>query len=238
MLASQRAMGTQQVGARTAGAPPTPASAPDLTKLMELMQQAMTGGNPEHTRREIGAFALAAQTAMTEDQWLSTFGFLTGAQWPEKRFIATAIDAEDGSFIAWEKDSSAELGRAVASSCTVPGIFPPVLIKGRRYYDGGIRSATNADLAKGYERVVVVSVTSMAGETEMAQRSRASLDSELRALRAGGSEAELVTPDAASATAFGPNLMDGSRRAAVVEEGYRQGKSEATRLRGFWESQT
>jgi NTE family protein len=77
----------------------------------------------------------------------------------------------------------------------------------------------------------------MAGETEMAQRSRASLESELKGLREDGSQVELLTPDGGSAAAFGPNLMDGSRRAAVVEEGYRQGKSEASRLKSFWEAQ-
>ena len=38
----------------------------------------------------------------------------------------------------------------------------------------------------------------------------------------------------ASADAFGPNLMDISRRAAVVEAGLAQGRREAERLRNFW----
>ena len=37
-----------------------------------------------------------------------------------------------------------------------PGVYPPVTIDGRRYVDGGMRSATNADLAAGYDRVVVL----------------------------------------------------------------------------------
>jgi NTE family protein len=45
---------------------------------------------------------------------------------------------------------------AVAASCSVPGVWPPTTIGGRRWIDGGVRSATNADLAAGYERVVVL----------------------------------------------------------------------------------
>ena len=39
------------------------------------------------------------------------------------------------------------------------GTLPPVTIKGRRYLDGGARSGTNADLAKGYDVVVVIAVS-------------------------------------------------------------------------------
>ncbi|MGO8728014.1 MAG: patatin-like phospholipase family protein [Streptosporangiaceae bacterium] len=34
---------------------------------------------------------------------------------------------------------------AVAASCAVPGVWPPVTIGGRRYVDGGVRSSDNAD---------------------------------------------------------------------------------------------
>ena len=44
----------------------------------------------------------------------------------------------------------------MAASCAVPGVYPPVTIDGRRYVDGGMRSAANADLAQGYDRVVVL----------------------------------------------------------------------------------
>jgi hypothetical protein len=32
-------------------------------------------------------------------------------------------------------------------------------LRGRRYIDGGMRSATNADVAKGYDAVLVIAVT-------------------------------------------------------------------------------
>ena len=232
MLASQRALGeqTRKAASETGDAGPGSASMAELQPLFERMQKVMSGeGDAEALRREIGAFALAAKT-MPEEQWLGTFGFLLGAEWPEKRFVATAVDAEDGSFKMWDRDSGLELGRAVASSCTVPGIFPPVLINGRRYIDGGMRSATNADLAAGYGKVVVVAVTAGANVPE---RLRAGLDRELEKIRESG-EAELIVPGQPSVEAFGPNLMDGSRRSAAVEAGFEQGITEAPRLSAWW----
>ena len=38
----------------------------------------------------------------------------------------------------------------------MPGIWPPVTINGRRYIDGGVSSATHADLAAGYARTLVI----------------------------------------------------------------------------------
>ena len=58
--------------------------------------------------------------------------------------------------------------------------------------DGGVRSATNADLAQGHDVVLVVSV--IPGQ---------SLDVELEGLRERGARTELIRPDTASATAFG-----------------------------------
>jgi len=62
-----------------------------------------------------------------------------------------------------EKIVGTSAGSAVASNCAVPGLFPPITIHGRRYMDGGIRSVTNADLAQGSERVLVVSVIGHTG---------------------------------------------------------------------------
>ncbi len=212
----------------------------DMAALIQRLAPLYTsGGPPEKLRAEIGAFALEANT-MSEDEWLASFGQMQsmGAdRWPEKDFVCTAVDVSDGSFVAWGRNSGVDLGRAVASSCSVPGIFPPVSINGRRYMDGGMRSGTNADLAKGYDRVVVVAVTvGNAGGPmpEMAEFVRRRLEGEIETLRAGGSKVELVAPDERSLQAFGLNLMDFTRRAAAADEGLRQGRAEALRLRAFW----
>jgi len=65
-------------------------------------------------------------------------------------------DAESGAARILTGDSEGPLGVAVAASCAVPGIWPPVTIGDRRYVDGGIRSSTNADLAAEHDGVDIV----------------------------------------------------------------------------------
>jgi len=215
----------------------------DIAPLIEHFMKLYTSdAPPEQLRAELGAFALQAKT-MSEQEWLATFGQMQELgfdAWPERRFICTAVDTADGAFVTWDRDSGVALGRAVASSCAVPGIFPPVTINGRRYMDGGMRSSTNADLASGYDVVVVVAPTvgvragAVVGWGNRAEMVRKRLDGELDGLRAGGSAVELIVPDGASLEAFGPNLLDASRRAAAAEAGLRQGRAEAARVRAAW----
>ena len=205
--------------------------APNLMPLMELMQKAARAdSDPEQIRREIGAFALGAKT-MSEEDFIATFGrMLASAEsWPARRYTCTAVDAETGEFQPWDNDSGVPLSRAVASSCSVPGIYPPITINGRRYMDGGMRSATNADLAKGYDNVILVVVTA-GGVGPMADASKKRIDAEVAVLRESGSNVSVISPDAASLEAFGINLMDFTRRAGAAEAGLAQGRAEASRV--------
>ncbi|MGH3302189.1 MAG: hypothetical protein ACRDOK_10995 [Streptosporangiaceae bacterium] len=60
------------------------------------------------------------------------------------------------------------------------------------------------------------------------------LDSEIAALTENGSVVAVVEADQVGAQAMGVNLMDPSAIPAAVDEGIRQGESEASRLREFW----
>jgi NTE family protein len=200
---------------------------PDLTELLAMIAEAQAGtGNPAAARAKIGAYARASKT-MAEDDYLRLFGRafaeLPQDAWPERPFACTAVDAQDGSFQLWTRQSRVGLPRAVASSCSVPGVFPPVTLDGRQYMDGGIRSVTNADLAAGYDIVVVVAVVATV------------LQDEVESLQHGGATVVTVTPDEASMIAFGPNLMDDSRRAEAARAGLAQGKLQAGVLKEFWE---
>ncbi len=206
-------------------------AAPNLMPLMELMQKAARDDvAPVEVRKEIGAFALQAQT-MGEEDFIATFGrMLASAEsWPTKQYMCTAVDALTGEFQTWGNDSGVPLSRAVASSCSVPGIYPPITINGRRYIDGGMRSPTNADLAKGYDTVVVVVVTTGA-PGPMAETSKKRLEAELDVIRNSGGELSLVGPDPASVEAFGVNLMDFTRRAGAAEAGLAQGRAAAASI--------
>jgi len=205
--------------------------------IQQFIQLFMSPDPPEKIRADMGAFALKADT-ISEEEWLDTFRRMPGMAggWPDRRFVCTAVDASTGAFAAWDRDAGVPLDRAVASSCTVPGVYPPVTINGRRYIDGGVRSATNADLARGYDAVLIVAV-SMPGISAMpaiAEAMQRQLDGEIAALRESGSRVEVIVPDEASLQSFGLNLMDFSRREPVAEAGARQGLAEAERLRAFW----
>lgn len=230
-------------GRSAAAASQNAASQGEQPVLSPLMELRLRGGDanqdPNALMRRIGEFALAAQT-ITEEQFIGSMGYLISKaeSWP-KGYICTAVDTADGSFMAWKGQDGVTLGAAVASSCSVPGVYPPITIGGRRYMDGGMRSGTNADLASGHDRVLVLSVTlgvsrGEGPQAEMAELTRKRLEGEISGLREGGSQVELVSPDEGSAEAFGINFMDFTRRAGAAAEGQRQGRELAERLRAFW----
>ena len=226
--------------AATAGSADGPERRPaDLSFMFEKLAQAASGlVNPAEARAEIGAFALAAET-MDEASFIASFGraFASLAEdaWPQARtFACTAVDALTGAFQLWTAESGVGVTRAVASSCSVPGVYPPVTIKGRRYIDGGMRSATNADLAMGHELVVVVAVRMGQAATPAMQAIGAKLDQEVQDLIAGGARVAVLTPDDDSQAAFGTNLMDFRRRPDAARAGVAQGLVLAEELKAGW----
>lgn len=215
------------------GGPPA-----DLSKLMQLMGEAQSGlRNPAEVRAEIGAFALAAPT-VDEDAFIESFGrsfsTLPVDAWPERAFACTAVDAQTGGFQLWTGASGVGVVRAVASSCSVPGIYPPVTLNGRRYIDGGMRSSTNADMASGYDLVVVIAVRLGAAGGAAGERIAARFNEEVETLKDGGATVAVITPDDASIEAFGVNLMDFRRRPDAARAGLVQGKAYAADLKALW----
>jgi len=182
---------------------------------------------------EIGEAALAART-VSEEEWVAYFeDHISEAVWPDRRLLLTTVECESGEFQVWDRDSGVPLARAVASSCAVPGLFPPVTIDGRRYTDGGVRSGTSADLASGYDSVLIVApigARSDGIDPLLGSQARA----EAEALRAQGASVELVFPDAAALARIGINRMDASRRDKAALGGVTQGKALASRLAQSW----
>lgn len=247
-LAAERVVGTSAgavVGAQIAAGRPPAAIYPrrdgsnrgeqqvaplDLSPLMLLFMRRRPGEvSSSALLRDFGAYALRAAT-IGEDEFIDAVAQLlqlTGPAWP-RGFACTAVDAQTGEFQLWDAGSGVPLARAVASSCAVPGLYPPITIDGRRYIDGGMRSATNADIVSGAARVLALAVTVRPFESVMAEGARR----ELAALQAEGSRTSLILPDEASLAAFGSNLMDWSRHDSVAAAGLAQGRREVERL-GF-----
>ncbi|MCT1546496.1 MULTISPECIES: patatin-like phospholipase family protein [Kocuria] len=211
-------------------APDDAAPAFDAEQFMQLMGEAAQGATtPEAGRARIGARAASASPALTEEAWLARIGGMLPAQWPAGRLALTAVDAGSGEFVVFHADSGVPLERAVAASCAVPMVFPLVHVGDRALMDGGMRSATNADLAAGYGRVLVVSCnpeppTSPFGPT---------LDESLRLIGETGTALH-VTADEASHRAFGTNPLDPARRIPSFEAGLAQARQLADRVTEFW----
>jgi NTE family protein len=186
-------------------------------------------GRDEEFRRRIGALALTAEKAgitPSEQERLDVFeSILDGREWPERNLTITAVDAETGEFTPFDRTSGASLVAAVAASCAVPGVYPPVTIDGRRYVDGGMRSAANADLADGYDRVVVLAPIPR-GFGPMA-----SVDAQVTGMVC---RVAVVSPDADSRTAIGRNVLDPAARAPSAKAGRAQAASVVERVAEAW----
>jgi NTE family protein len=198
---------------------------------LERMAAAFTGlvegaQSPKELRRRIGAVALSAPTVSESERLEIISSRLPRHQWPARPLLITAVDTASGDPVVWDRDSGVPLVLAVAASCAVPGVWPPVTIDGRRYMDGGVRSGTNADLAAGHGVVVVLAP--IAGNTL-----GGSLEDEIASL---GPEAKVlvISPDPAALDAIGPNPLDPSRRAPAVAAGLAQAGSVAEAVREVW----
>jgi len=226
LIAQQMEPDDGRIGTLMAGIDPS-------SVLQLFMRWAGVQEMTQETRAEIGAAALAAQT-VAEDEWVAYFEeHLDGAAWPERPLLVTTVECATGAFQTWDRDSGVGLGRAVASSCAVPGLFPAVTITGRKYTDGGVRSGTSADLARGYDSVLIVApigARSDGIDPLLGRQAR----TEAEALNATGTSAELVFPDAATLEAIGINRMDASRRGVTTHAGIAQGRALASRLAGSW----
>jgi NTE family protein len=184
---------------------------------------ALPDSSPE-SLKTVTQFALTAPTA-AEDEWIASISANLPSQWPASSYRCSAVDAESGEYVLWGNDSGVPLGHAVASSCTVPTLFPPVTINGKRYVDGGVRSGTCADAATGSLVVILAPIGSNLADP-MDQGARKQLDNESALLRRGGAEVIELLPDAqANAATLSTPLgrMDPAVRGAAIEHGTRQG---------------
>ena len=233
---------TELVDDATAATGMDPAVA-DAAEGLEQLLTAVAGAasdpaKADAVRAGLGRMALDAPV-MAEDQFVAMFDFFAGADWPE-HFSCTAVDTADGRFKVWTRADGVEVRRAVASSCAVPCVFPPVTIGGDRWMDGGVRDMINADVAAGHDNVLVVSCTLLelppGFDLPAMDAVFAATRRQLDGLSADGSKVETVVPGAEmlEISSWGLNLMDFSKAAAAYDAGVRQGEAEAERLSGFW----
>lgn len=184
-------------------------------------------------RRKMGAAAIELDEASDDPgqtRWRRIVAArLPSQDWPERNLFITAVDARTGEPVVFDRHSGVDLADAVAASCSSALAYG---IGDGRYIDGGYRRNENADLAAGYERVLVLSP--FAGRTRHPLEWGMQLAAQVDELRAAGSQVETIFPDDAARTAFGDNMMDLSTRAPAARAGYEHGKELARGLAEFW----
>ncbi|HXK34870.1 MAG TPA: patatin-like phospholipase family protein [Dehalococcoidia bacterium] len=190
--------------------------------------------NAEDAAR-VGALALQTPPVLGEQDWLASFQEYGWPGWPAQPLLICAVDCESGELRAFAQRDGVDIVRAVAASCAVPGIFPPVEIAGRRYMDGAGRSWTSADLTIVIEPDVVLTVAPAGNPAAQGLRRNAALqvEREHRLLEEAGAKTMLVTLDEASA-ALAANLMDQANAPRVFETGREQGRRIASEVGSFW----
>ena len=203
---------------------------PDLGRVIELMESWATlpleFPDPAELRRVVGQRALTVQTVPEAERRAVIAGRLPQHTWPSRQLAVVAVDAHSGDVRVFDNDSGADLVDAVTASCAIPGIWPPVTIGPARYIDGGARSVVNADLAAGYQRVLI-----------LAPMADPSLDEQVAGLVAAAEEVEVlvITPDDESTAAFGLNPLDPAVRAPAARAGYAQGLRAAAAAARLWQ---
>lgn len=180
--------------------------------------------DPAERLRAVGQMAVAADT-LSEVAWRAAISAtLPRLSWPKRcNLLMVAINVATGEAHLSDRNSGVDLVGAVAASSAIPAVFPPITLGRHRYFDGGIRSACNLDLAPFRSRTIVI-----------APMPDPDLDVHVAIRRQQGGRVFVVTPDAGSRAAFDDDPLDPAIRTPVARAGFVQGRGFAPRLEALW----
>jgi NTE family protein len=212
----------------------------DMEALGAQLAAAMDGARDAGVMRaRLGAWALAADTPPESERRAIIDARLPVKEWPRTDLRISAVDAETGELAVFTRDARVELVDAVAASCAVPGVWPPMTAAKRRYIDGGVASVVHVARADddGFEiqgaadRVLVVApldppaggpFRSVTQEIEQRQENHPDTD------------ALAILADETSLAAFGTNVLDPSTMPASARAGRTQGQAWADEVARLW----
>jgi len=164
--------------------------------------------------------------------------------WVDRPTWIVAVDYDSGQRVVFGREGAppAPLPDAVVASCSIPGWYEPVMINGRRYVDGGVRSPTSLGLmAKAGVDEVYVLAPMASIEADSPRNPYERLERRLRwlityallrdahGLRSRGIRVTILTPGPEDLAVMGANLMDPRRREAVLETSLRTSAAALTR---------
>lgn len=199
-----------------------------LAQLMALVQRPWESA--EARTRAIAELAMKTSGAPDSQAEIAARLGVPSNAWPARSLSITAVDIATCELCVFNAQSGVGLIDAIAASCSVPGLRPPMRINGRLYMDGGLwRNAENAHLARGERSVLILSPFG-ARMTAMPH----SLQSDVEELRRSGSSVALIAADdqaLATVPAAGP--LDPASRGPAAEAGRAQGHREAEKIRDW-----
>lgn len=194
----------------------------DVARAKEL------GGDRAEILRRMGQLALALAPSDRPAQRRTQ---IPVQQWPDRDVRLIALNAETGIRRAFDRASGIDVADALSATTASFGAAP-VWFEGQPYIDGGYHSGDNADLAAGYERVLVLTLKAPPWAMRLV-----SLEDGLAELRASGAEVDVIQPDdeATEAIASAGSPMNPAVFEPVTRAGRAQGlRVVAQRGTGWW----
>jgi NTE family protein len=199
-----------------------------VEEIAELFVTAMMQPNTTTTEKlqKIGAVALSKDTVPEAVRREVIAQRLPSHDWPDRGLRITAIDTATGELVVFDRRSGVGLVDAVAASCAVPGVWPPVTIGARRYMDGGVGSSVNLALADDCDVAVVLVPSGRSTPSPFGDGAAAEVAT-------FGGKAFGVFADDESLAAFGANPLDPACRASSARAGREQGRRVAAEIADF-----
>lgn len=233
-LTSGRAL--EEIYQRRAGpaGPPTmePPAVVDWARIRSGADEArQAGGSAAEILRRYGALALAVAQGTGSDRRKIVATQLPLSAWPKQCVLIAAVNAETGERRAFDRDSGIELVDAIIATTGAFG-SPPMLFDGHHYIDGGYHSSDNADLAIGYEKVLILALRSPPQAMRIVP-----IEAGVEALRAAGAEVEVIHPDAETLAALDPTggqMHPASGRPAAIAGRLQGQRAASERIAAFW----
>ena len=198
-----------------------------IDEITDLFVAAMLTPNTTQAEKlqKIGAVALSTATVSEAVRREVIAHRLPSHDWPERVLRISAIDTATGELVTFDNASGVGLVDAVAASCAVPGVWPPVTIGDRRYMDGGVGSSVNMALASDCDVAVVLVPSGRSTPSPFGDGAAEEVDA------FAGSFG--VFADDESLAAFGPNPLDPACRKPSALAGREQGRRVAAAVADF-----
>lgn len=199
-----------------------------VESIMELFVTAMMAPDTttEQKLQRIGDIALSTQSVPEPVRRAVIAQRLPGHDWPQRALRITAIDTATGELVTFDRTSGVALVDAVAASCAVPGVWPPVTIGDRRYMDGGVGSTVNMAVAGDCDTVVALVPSGRESPSPFGSGAVAEVDG-FAAPTLG------IFADDDALSAFGANPLDPACRIPSAQAGRAQGRRVAAQVADF-----